>query len=201
MTDQVLFYWFSWFFWVIITFFMKKNQKRIYLAGWILVVVIFSNYYIEWQMITISFPIILLFFGAVILLGNYQKWFYHLAASFVTAIGYAAFLFWETISPVWLILPRNILITVIFGLIISILAKNYVVRIAICLFGMTSGEVIYRYILASYGFPVTIGDKAALVSLFVVVLFFTFINLLQKGKYKLLTGLEKHKEKMMEVAK
>lgn len=180
---------------------MTKGRVRTYLASWILLAIILADYFIRWNAMTISIPFILIFIGAAGLLGSLPRWFYLLASAFTVGIGYAAFLFWETISPVWLIMPRFMQITIIFGLLISLLVKPYIAKIAVCLFGMAAGELIYVLTLTEYGLIVTVGDKISLLSFFYPVLFFTFLHILQLGKEKITAKVEKYKEKMMEVVK
>lgn len=201
MTDHVLYFWFCWILWVIVTFFMKKSRIRVYLAIWILLAIIFADYFIKWNHITVSVPFIFLFLGAAGLLAFFPRWLYLVASSFTVAIGYAAFLFWETISPVWLIMPRFMLITIIFGLLIGMLVKSYLAKIAVGLFGMAAGEFIFAWTLADYGLIVTLGDKPSLLSFFILVLFFIFLHILQLGKEKMNEKAEKYKEKTMEVVK
>lgn len=200
MADSVLFYWFCWILWIIVTFFMKKNRLRTCFAVWILIFIIFSDDYIVWEGISISLSYVIMLFGTVVFIAYFSNWFYLFFASYIVCIGYAAFLFWETVSPVWMVLPRNFMIVAFTVIISTILVKNYLSRISVSLFGMLFGELFYSLTLIGYGLPVAIGGMS-LTSVLATTLFFITLHSLQKGKHYLFHNTKKYKEQMIEVAK
>ena len=201
MTEHVLYFWFCWLLWVLVTFFMKKSGLRTYFAIWVLITIILADFFLQWNQVIISLPFIALTIGAVILTSRQPRWFFHLAASFSTAIGYATFLFWEMLSPVWFVMPRAILMTMIFGLLISLLVKPLISKITVCLLGMAAGEVIYLFTLFNQGILTALGDKSFFINLFTLLLFFITAHTLHRIKEKIFDHTEKYKERMMEVVK
>lgn len=201
MTEQALYFWFCWVLWVLVTFFMKKGRLRTFLAVWVLTTVILADLFLQWNQVIVSFSFLFLCLGAVILISRQTRWFLHLAASFTTAIGYASFLFWEMLSPVWFIMPRGVLFTITFGLLISILVKSFISKVAVCLLGLAAGEIIYVLTLLNQGIYTTAGDKLFFNSLFATLLFFVTAHLVYQVKNKLFDQTEQYREKMMEVVK
>src|SRR5699024_6102593 len=185
MTEHVLYFWFCWLLWVLVTFFMKKSGLRTYFAIWVLITIILADFFLQWNQVIISLPFIALTIGAVILTSRQPRWFFHLAASFSTAIGYATFLFWEMLSPVWFVMPRAILMTMIFGLLISLLVKPLISKITVCLLGMAAGEVIYLFTLFNQGIFTSLGDKSFFINLFTLLLFFITSHTLHRIKEKI----------------
>ncbi|WP_156289245.1 YphA family membrane protein [Oceanobacillus salinisoli] len=200
MITGILFYWFSWIFWIIVTFLMKKGVLRTLLAYWILFTIIGSSFYFQLGYYTISLSIIILFLGAIVLLSKQPRTLYHLFSAFTISIGYTAMLFWEKLSPIWIIIPRILLISILIGCLTSILSKAYLGRISVCLFGMIAGEMIYSVILSSYGLQEEIGEMLFLDTLFCTLLLLTFLDILHKGKAKLSMYITKLQTKL-EVAK
>ncbi|WP_373892663.1 hypothetical protein [Virgibacillus sp. CBA3643] len=196
MTNGLLFYWFSWALWIIVTFLMRKSNKRTILACWILATIISSNLYIEMESQQISVAFLLLVGGSFVLLIQLQHMIYHLFASFTIMIGYAAILLWEKSSPVWLILPRVIIISFILGLLITILTKGFYNQLGIGLLGLSCGELIYRLMLSGYGFRVSIGEMQFFDVLLFILVILMLLEVLHKAKYKLYAVLQNHKQTM-----
>lgn len=195
MANGLLFYWFSWILWIIVTFFMIKSKKRTILASWILVTILSSSIYIGTPNQQISVALLLVVVGSFALLIQLPRVIYHLFASFTIMIGYAAILLWEKGSPVWFILPRVILISFILGLLITILAKGFYNQLGICLLGLSCGELIYGLMLSSYGFHVPIGEMQFFDVLLFILGILTLLDVLHTGKYKLYSVLQNnHKQ-------
>ncbi|MBU8789741.1 hypothetical protein NSA56_08075 [Oceanobacillus caeni] len=200
MEEGILFFWASWLLWIIVTFLMKKSSRRTILAYWILLTIISSSLYFHIGPFMFSLAIFTLFIGSIILMSKQTKTFYHLLSAFTITICYSALLLWEKISPIWVILPREILISIIISCFVYVLCHNFVGRISICLFGMLTGEMIYSFILSSYGFQEVVGEKAFLDTLICTLLILSVLDILHKGKVKVTTLITKLLTKL-EVAK
>ncbi|WP_085992019.1 YphA family membrane protein [Oceanobacillus senegalensis] len=200
MEEGMLFFWFSWIFWILVTFFMNRGKLRTYLAYWILLSIIVSPFYVVIGQYFVHLTVIILLLGTMVLIAKQPRIPYYLFASFTVTIGYTALLLWEKISPIWLIIPRTLLIAVIIGCLVSILSSYFHSRISICLFGFLSGEIIYSLILYSYGFQEEIGEMQFLDTLLSTLLLLTIIDILYKGKTKLSRYVAKLQTKF-EVAK
>src|SRR5690625_5823138 len=113
MTDGLIVYWFGWMLWIIVTFLMKKDQRRTKLACWILLILLCSNIYFTIENHNISLTFIVLLGIAIFLHAQIPRFMYHVFISFTIMIGYAALLLWEKNTPVWLFMPRFVLIPLI----------------------------------------------------------------------------------------
>ncbi|WP_100010782.1 hypothetical protein [Lentibacillus sediminis] len=196
----MLFYWFSWILWIIVTFFMKKGRVRTLLACWILLVLIFADAYIIINEHDLSLGFVWIFFGALIWLLQLPRVTYHIFASFTLTIGYTGMLYWAQASPVWLFLPRTFLLSFLLSLILFLLAKEFISQAGIGLFGVCCGEIVYALTLSSYGFPEAVGEMAFLDNLLAVMIIIGAIDILQKGR-KRVTIASQLPKTPMEVAK
>lgn len=196
----MLFYWFSWILWIIVTFFMKKGRDRTLFSCWILLVLIFADAYIIIHGHDLSLAFVWIFLGALIWLLRLPRRTYHIFSSFTLMIGYAGMLYWAQVSPVWLFLPRTFLLSFLLSLILFMLAKEYVSQAGIGLLGMSCGEIVYALTLSSYGFPEAVGEMAFLDNLLAVMIIIGAIDILQKGR-KRLTIASRLPNTLMEVAK
>lgn len=200
MEEGILFFWASWLFWIIITFLMKKSLIRTFLAYMILLIIIGSTFYFYIGPFIFSLAIPILVGGSLILMAKQTKTIYYLLSAFTLTICYAALLLWEKISPIWVILPREVLISIIISFLVMVLSDNFVGRISICLFGMLTGEIIYSFILSSYGFQEVVGEKAFLDTLICTLLLLSVLDILNKGRVKVTVFITKLLTKL-EVAK
>ncbi|RLL48194.1 hypothetical protein D8M04_02655 [Oceanobacillus piezotolerans] len=194
MESGVLFYWFCWILWILITFFMDKGRKRSLLAIWLLITIISSAFMITIGQFHISASFVVMLFGSFILIATRPHLYFHLFAAFTVSIGYAGLLFWEKISPIWIILPRIVFYSVIIGILISLLSKNYFSQISICLLGMLSGELIHSLTLTSYGLDEIAAETLFLDTLLSTLLLLTFLAILLKGKRKYVRFIHHYKQ-------
>src|SRR5690625_5821091 len=68
-----IFFWMSWIFWVIITFFMDKTRRRTHLAILLLMAIAGANTYISIKQQQISLSFLLIIGGAFLIHGKSQK--------------------------------------------------------------------------------------------------------------------------------
>ncbi|MFS0672686.1 hypothetical protein AB1K81_05730 [Ornithinibacillus sp. 179-J 7C1 HS] len=105
-----------------------------------------------------------------------------LFSAFTIMIGYASLLIWETNAPVWIFMPRLLIIPIICVLLTVILTKRFISRITISLIGLCSGEFLYSLLLTNYSITKTIGGLMFLDTLFVVLFIIVIITAVQLGK-------------------
>lgn len=193
LTSGIIFYWFSWVLWIVITFFMEKGKKRTWLACWLLLSICCSNSYVTMAGFQLSITLLLLIIGSLLLLVQEPRLMYHLFSSFTITIGYASMLLWEVNAPVWIIFSRIITISFLLGIMTILLAKDFYSQLAICVFGVSFGEIIYHFILSSYGFHLTAGDFVFLDCLLSVVIILVTLKLLGLAKSKLVASFHVYK--------
>ncbi|MDL4840788.1 YphA family membrane protein [Aquibacillus rhizosphaerae] len=177
--DGLFFYWMGWIIWILITFLMKKNRNRTILGLGILILILFSDTIITIGNLDVNVALILLYFAAMFVLASRKDWIINTIWSLAIVFGYAGILFWEQISPIWLFVPRTIIIPVIGFVFLSFLSRSFVVKCVIWCLGITTGEVIHGLILHSYGFSESIGELAFLDLVFIEIAFL-LVNLFIK---------------------
>ncbi|MFD1038701.1 hypothetical protein ACFQ3N_09900 [Virgibacillus byunsanensis] len=165
---------------------MKKIRKRTVLACWILSVLMCSNLYASFENIQLSIAFIILWLGALLFHAKLPHLVYHVFSSFTISIGYIAILLWEQHTPVWMFLPRIILIPVISTMLIVILVKGFHNRIVVGILGISSGETIYSLLLSSYAIQETIGEMAFFDMTIITLLIIVSLEIIKITKQKLL---------------
>ncbi|MEW9674703.1 hypothetical protein ABRT01_00685 [Lentibacillus sp. L22] len=181
MTDGLIFLWFSWILWIIVTFFMRKGRKRTYFACVLLLLICGSN--MTWEIgeykVTFSF---LILFVSLVFFHTIAQSLYLLFSAFTLCLAYTGILFWEQITPIWMFLPRMILIPLVLVTIISVLIKSFEHKLAIGLFGITFGEIYHSVVLVRYTIREPIGDTAFFDMLMTFLMLLTVLEILHKGK-------------------
>lgn len=166
--EGLLFYWFTWIFWVIATFFLKKNSfLRLSLSFWLLLLIILSPYSFVLSNYEISYASILLVFSLLIFISQIRgfKAAYVLLCSFIVMLAYVCFHLFEFFDPVWVILPRSWMLSFVLISLSLLLHSNKIYRILVILLGSIQGEFLYAFILNKYSFPHIIGSYVYLDSL------------------------------------
>lgn len=187
MESGLVFYWISWMFWIIITFFMEKSNRRLILAVWILIILIGSNIYVELFNYSISIAFVFLFIGTLLLITQSKRLYYSVFTSFTIMIGYIAILIWEKVTPVWFIFPRELFIPFFIFVLLILFSKNFYHRLGIGLLGISFAEIFY-YLILSDGHITTIVGKKEFFDHVAVLTFFLLISyLLQKVKQRKIT--------------
>lgn len=197
MLNGLLFYWFGWMLWIVVTFLMPNSKLRTKLACWILTAILCSNIHVNIGSHRISVTFLILFSVAIILHAQFPRIVYHTFISFIITIGYTAILLWEQNTPIWLFVPRFILIPMISVMMINILIKDVYYRLVIGLVGFSAGELTFHMMLTSYGLHTSIGEMAYLDTLTVTIVIIIFLNILQWGRIKFFSLISNNKRPWM----
>lgn len=196
MNDGALFFWLCWILWIIVTFFMARGKCRTRFGIWILLTIIFSDFYVTVGNIFISLSFLIVLSGSMLLLIPNKNLIYHLFSSFTITVGYAAMLLWEKNAPVWIIFPRPIILSIITVILVMILTKIFNFRLGIGLLGMSAGEMIYSLTLSSYGFYEPIGQIYFFENAIMTVVIITILAILRRWKHKVISLIENYKQSL-----
>ncbi|MCT2537399.1 hypothetical protein NC661_00405 [Aquibacillus koreensis] len=183
--DGLIFLWVSWLIWIMITFFMGKDNKRTQLACWILLIIISAGITFTVSSITFSATVSVLYIGALFVLAKSKDWLLQTMKCVCLVFGYAGLLFWEQISPIWLFAPRLLIITVLGFIILQFLSASFFERCMIWCLGVTTGEIIHGLILNSYGLRESIGDLAFMDVLFIEISFLIIAQFLKELRLRI----------------
>src|SRR5699024_1594483 len=197
MDSGLLFYWFAWILWIIITFFMEKNKYRLLLACWLLLLIIGSDIYLSIGLLKMSLSCLIVFSGAVILQTKMSRKFFHVFASLTIMIGYTAVLIWENHLPITHFFPPALINSCVLYLLAVIMTSGLWNCLACLLLGMAAGELIYSLLIANYAISDMIGDKRFLDSVLMIVASIVcqdfILSLRQKISIRFQTSITKSK--------
>lgn len=194
LENGLLFFWISWILWVIVTFFMQKNLQRLLFAIYILLLIITSQIYISINEFTLSVSLLLTIVACLIALSKLKRPLYYTFISFTVMIGYMAILIWEKTTPVWMFLPRNLLIPMILLILIICLGGRLRERLTYSMFGICSGEMMYHMMFSNYFLSDVIGNLSFLDLLLVTVGYNIMISVFQYINEKVFSYTSKYKE-------
>lgn len=161
--EGILFFWVSWMFWVIATFFMdKKNKNRIKFSVWILLLIILSPYTINVFGVKTSTAGIFLLVSLYIFASRLEKLkkVYFLFCAFILMMAFVSFHLFELFDPVWVIFPREWMLALLLVYMSVLLQENRINRVPLIFLGAIQGEILYALILGQYSFPYVIGSLA-----------------------------------------
>ncbi|WP_042223578.1 YphA family membrane protein [Oceanobacillus manasiensis] len=184
MINEVYFYWIGWMLWILTTFFMSYGRERDLYTIWLMSLMILSNTNIHIGLTQINastFPIML---GSIILLLNLQRQIYLTVCTVTIILGYTSILFWEIVAPVWLFLPRELLIPLLLGLTALILVNELKSRICVILLGATMGEYVFSFYLFSYGMTRGVGELPFLGNIMMTIVIIVFLDIIRKSRVK-----------------
>lgn len=185
MTYGFIFYWLSWLLWIITTFFMKKEQLRLFLSTLILLTILGSDIYLSIGNYDLLVSFIALIIISGLLHANFLKPYYHLFGSFTIMIGYTSILLWKQNSFWGILISEFYLIPSICCIIIILMIKGLYSQLVTGIIGISTGEILYGFILSGYHLPAKIGDLDFFVNLYMIVLYLLLWHIIQNGKLPL----------------
>jgi len=159
--EGLIFFWISWTFWIIATFFLKKGSEgRFLFSLCLLILITVSPIVITVFGLKISLSSLFLFITMSFLLSQLEKFtsLYIFFCSFIVMLAYVCFQLYEFFDPVWLIFSRNWMMSIILVVLAISLQSNKLFRIYILLLGTIQGDLLYAIILKKYSFPHIIGS-------------------------------------------
>lgn len=138
-----------WFFWILSTFFMRKENARFKISAWLLTMIILSSpaFYISGM--KVSFASVFMLFTAyfIIIKENKSTAVYSFLTSYIVMLAFAGFQLMELYDPVWILFQRKWMLAVFIVYLISLLQKSLRLQIAVLLAGTVHGDFLYAVIV------------------------------------------------------
>ncbi|WP_096270473.1 YphA family membrane protein [Paucisalibacillus globulus] len=186
----IYFYWVSWLLWAMVTFILPKDKSRTVLAIWILLTIIVSNFYISIADFEFSISYLAVVIGGFVLLARLKQKGLQIFSAITIMIGFTSLLIWETNAPVWVFMPRLVIIPLICMILTIFVNKQFINRITISIIGLCSGEFLYNLLLINYSITQTIGDRNFLDTLFINIFLLISIEVLRQVKDRVMLSFK-----------
>lgn len=141
--EGIFFYWIFWCYWIIVTFWMKKETKRMVYAIFILLVIMASLKQVTFSFGTVGLSYLLIgivFLGRLVLHG-YQ--IYSTFAVVIIAFAYAALQLFYVYDPIWFLDKLIFISSMMTGILALLLGKNTQHCITILVLGQSIGELFF----------------------------------------------------------
>lgn len=177
IVEGIMFYWLFWIFWVLSTFFMRRDDKRWKISLWLLLAIIFSLQSIMIFGFEISLTALFMLLSTYMIFSNQNKrtGTYLFITSFIVMLAYVAFHLFELIDPVWLVIDRKWLLSMLLFYLIVSLHKSIMFRFLSLFIGSIHGDILLSIILKQFSIGYSVGtlsfmDVLALSFAFLIVL-------------------------------
>jgi hypothetical protein len=201
MMEGLLFYLLFWIGWIITTFFYPKTHPdRLKLSVWFLVTILFSTFNFNLFEFTLSGSGAFILFTAYLSIVQFEKKqiLYLLLTSFIIVIAYVCFLLFELFDPIWIIMKREWMLSLLISYLAIFLHSEKKQRILVILIGMIQGDMFYAQIIRKYSFhypSVTLSFLDALALTFAIILVWNGFEMIAKyyDKYFQTEEMEKPK--------
>ncbi|MBP3039166.1 hypothetical protein J9303_06580 [Bacillaceae bacterium Marseille-Q3522] len=199
--EGIFFYWLTWSFWIITTFFLnKRNPYRFGLSFSLLCLICLSPYTINVYGINVScsslFTLTITYLYVAIF--QVKKVISFIVGTGILMLAYFSFLLFEIYDPIWVIFKREWLLAGLFTLLVMTLQKQLKIRVMMIIQAYIQGDILFAGLLQTYSMPYAAGSAALMDvimitsgSLLAVAGLHRFIektgkliNSLEKGKHK-----------------
>jgi hypothetical protein len=169
--EGIIFYWFSWIGWIVITFFMKKDNKRYFFSIVLLCMIIGSIYDVSFYEGKANLAFLLLIITCYFLIAQESKRrsiFPMLFHSILITIATVCFQLFAIYDPIWVMFDQKWMLSFLVVYLALILAKTRNERLLIAVVGLSQGELLFALVGYAYRFPIQIGylsflDLAAII--------------------------------------
>lgn len=179
------FYLIAWCSWIVATFWMKKNRTRLLTALSILLVIAGSKTSFVIGDLEISCSIIVITLICFLGISQYSRWqkVYAVFSTAIIAMLYAVFHIIELYDPVWIIMNRVWLLSIIVAYVSLLLTRQHMLRIFVMCIGGVQGEALIAISLKQYGFHNDIGEAAFFDVVACAAVILCTIQLIVKGLF------------------
>lgn len=153
----MFFYWISWLYMIVITFFFGNAKVRRKFSILLLLIIAFSQSTIS--ILNVDIYISYLLLTSVFLLtylNQLTKFFLSLAVFFLS-VSYVGLRYITIVSPVWLFIPQPFMLTIVYLIISIIVAQTKKQRYVIACLPILLGEAIFSFSVLQLNWYVSIG--------------------------------------------
>ncbi|MCT8138877.1 hypothetical protein H1D32_14840 [Anaerobacillus sp. CMMVII] len=149
--EGVYFYWIFWIGWIYTTFMLDKTKKRIRITIALLLLIIFSNKYINVGAMEVNSGILFCLGYGYYLISHIKKKsiLYSLSISLILTTSYVTFRLFQLYDPVWVMFHPTLKLSLILGLMTIFLIREQLIRIGLLFIAIAQGEIFYTVFLNS----------------------------------------------------
>lgn len=186
MNELFLFHWLSWLLIIIVFFFVslpKAKQFFLYTLFLIMLSVHLDVYF--FNEIETSVAFIILMIAAFIYYAQLQFSFYDIIVTLIVIISYVALLLWENVSPIWFVMNPLLMISLIVCSLVMMLTQSLAKRISIVMLGLPIGQLLFTFILMSYGLYERLGGFTFFITLFSHIILLLLVGVVEMLRRRL----------------
>ncbi|QSS98479.1 hypothetical protein IMZ31_10170 [Pontibacillus sp. ALD_SL1] len=141
---------------------MSKTRQRLVASMYVLILLNSSGSSWELFRYSGSYALVVILVFSMLIILHHQKVFYPTLVALFVSVGYAGILLFEKVVPVWMMMPRLVIVGALSFVVVSMLVEPVILRIAVWGFASAIGEWLYTIILSGYGYAEGVGDWAYL---------------------------------------
>lgn len=199
------FYYSFWTVWIILSFIVPKpHPYRLPYSVFVLISLILSTKTVTLFGLQMNATVFFWYGWCMVLLSRLKlsHLLYQVCASLVSMLVYTVFLLFELYDPIWVIMDRRWLLTILISVVTILLNSSIEKRLIVSLIGLIMGEILNAVVLRQTGIDVTITSPGLLdicsIICITVIGWSSLENLLKSfhKKYIPKPHIEKEKQKL-----
>src|SRR5699024_717833 len=146
MDGLFLFNWIGWFIVIIIYFFVDGIYLRYYFLYTMFLIMLLIHVYVPiFGQMYVTGAFIVLCLSAFYYYIRLQLSYYDIFVTITVIFCYLALLLWEKIAPIWFVMTPLMMIPLIVCTLITMFITSFSKRVAIAVFGLTVGQLLFGY--------------------------------------------------------
>lgn len=188
--EGIFYYWVMWGFWIITTFWMKKNNVRFWFSFFILSNIAVSHLYWQLKDFSFNFSYLLFLIFGMMMMNQTKHYIFSVFSVLTISFAYAAIKLVYVYDPVLFWIDIQIVSAIMTCWLSLLLGRKKKQSFAYLLTGLCYGEALFWFIISSIYKPVTVGGFPFLET---IVLSNAFLFL-----WELLKGITNFLEQLVE---
>lgn len=187
MNSLFLFYWLGWLIVIIVYFFVERIHMRNYFLYTMFLIMLLIHVYVPlYGNLHVTGAFIVLCISTFYYYIQLQLSYYDIFVTITVIFCYLALLLWEKVAPIWFVMNPIVMIPLIVCALITMLTTSFSKQIAITMFGLPIGQLLFGYILVDYGLSEQQGGQHFFVFVFthilILITFYIIALLFQRKK-------------------
>lgn len=149
-----------WIIWAYITFIKEKVAIRSHLAFWVLLIIIASNYHLDFGGLEVNFATIIILIYGYFQIGQIplKHFLYTVIGCSTISVAYACFFMFAIFDPVWVIIDLKWMVGIAMVILTLLFFHDPKMRFASLAVGLCHGEILYTLVILKLSPTKTIGD-------------------------------------------
>lgn len=136
---------------------MDQTRKRYVLSCWVLMILFFSETYVQFGELEVSVSMIIILMGSFVCIVESSFSMMQLFRAFTMMVFYSSLLIWKKMAPIWFFMPPSLLISFLLGMVALIIGRLNEETFSFSILGIVLGQIVFDLLIAEYQLHHTVG--------------------------------------------